>query len=41
MTMLVGNSQNQAVVQEFDNNWVYDPANPDRVITLVKNIHNL
>jgi uncharacterized protein with von Willebrand factor type A (vWA) domain len=26
------------VMREFDSNWVYDPGNPKRVITLVKNI---
>jgi uncharacterized protein with von Willebrand factor type A (vWA) domain len=40
-SLVIGSSQNQAVVQEFDNNWIYDPTQPDRVITLVKNIHQL
>jgi uncharacterized protein with von Willebrand factor type A (vWA) domain len=33
-----GNKGNPEAINEFDNNWVYDPSDPKRVLTLVKNI---
>ena len=37
-SLVIGNSQNKQVIEEFDNNWVYDSNNPYCVLTLVKNI---
>jgi uncharacterized protein with von Willebrand factor type A (vWA) domain len=33
-----GNKGNPETINEFDNNWIYDPGDPKRVLTLVKNI---
>jgi hypothetical protein len=40
-SLVIGSSQNQAVIQEFDNNWIYDPRNPDSTINLVRNINQV
>jgi len=40
-SLVIGADGNAGVIKEFDNNWVYDPSNPDRVITLVRNLGGL
>ncbi|KAF0204715.1 MAG: hypothetical protein FD170_140 [Bacteroidetes bacterium] len=40
-SLVVGNSQNPAIIADFDNNWFYDTNNPNSILTLVKNINDL
>ncbi len=40
-SLVIGNSQNPQAINEFDNNWFYDPQNPKSILTLVKNIKTL
>ena len=40
-SLVIGNSSNPATIKDFDNNWIYDPAHPDSMLTLVKNMHEL
>jgi uncharacterized protein with von Willebrand factor type A (vWA) domain len=40
-SLVVGNSQNPAVVKNFDNNWFYDARSPSSILTLVKNLSAL
>jgi uncharacterized protein with von Willebrand factor type A (vWA) domain len=40
-SLVIGSSQNQAVIQEFDNNWIYDPKNPNKIIELVQFTKNI
>ena len=37
-SLVIGSSGNRQAIEEFDSNWVYNPNDPVRVITLVKNI---
>jgi uncharacterized protein with von Willebrand factor type A (vWA) domain len=37
-SLVIGSSQNQNIIKDFDNNWVYDIRNRESVITLVKDI---
>jgi uncharacterized protein with von Willebrand factor type A (vWA) domain len=39
-SLVIGNSQNQGVIEDFDNNWFYDTNNRNSMITLVKNLSN-
>jgi uncharacterized protein with von Willebrand factor type A (vWA) domain len=39
-SLVIGSSQNQQIIKEFDNNWVYDARNPNNTISLVKNVRN-
>jgi uncharacterized protein with von Willebrand factor type A (vWA) domain len=40
-SLVIGNSQNQGVIEDFDNNWLYDTNNRDSMITFVKNLSNM
>jgi uncharacterized protein with von Willebrand factor type A (vWA) domain len=40
-SLVVGKSQNPETIKDFDSNWFYDLNNPNSVLTLVKNIHEL
>jgi uncharacterized protein with von Willebrand factor type A (vWA) domain len=40
-SLVIGNTQNQGVISDFDNNWFYDRNNGDSMITLVQNLANL
>jgi uncharacterized protein with von Willebrand factor type A (vWA) domain len=40
-SLVIGSSQNKNVIQEFDNNWLYDSSKPDCVLTLVKSISQM
>ena len=40
-SLVIGSSQNQNIIKDFDNNWFYDPCRQDRILTLVKNLHDL
>ncbi|HRG48650.1 MAG TPA: VWA domain-containing protein [Leptospiraceae bacterium] len=37
-SLVVGNSHNPSVMNEFDNNWIYDPTQPGSMIRLLKNL---
>jgi uncharacterized protein with von Willebrand factor type A (vWA) domain len=38
-SLVIGESENKAAIEDFDSNWVYDTCNPDRILTLVKNLN--
>jgi len=40
-SLVIGSSQNQNVIKEFDNNWVYDTRDEGGVLSLVKSIDSL
>jgi uncharacterized protein with von Willebrand factor type A (vWA) domain len=40
-SLVIGTSQNNGVIQDFNNNWHYNPNNHDSVLTLVKNLQML
>jgi uncharacterized protein with von Willebrand factor type A (vWA) domain len=40
-SLVIGQSGNKATLEDFDSNWVYDENNPDRVLSLVKDINTL
>ncbi|MDR0560475.1 MAG: VWA domain-containing protein [Prevotellaceae bacterium] len=40
-SLVIGNSQNQQVIKEFDNNWIYDTDNPHRILRLVKDLKRI
>jgi uncharacterized protein with von Willebrand factor type A (vWA) domain len=40
-SLIIGTSQNKGVIKDFDNNWLYDVNNSDRVLNLVKDINEL
>jgi uncharacterized protein with von Willebrand factor type A (vWA) domain len=40
-SLVIGNSQNPAIIKDFDSNWFYDLNNPNGVLTLIKNINEL
>ncbi|HXH18554.1 MAG TPA: VWA domain-containing protein [Chitinophagales bacterium] len=40
-SLVIGSSQNQNVIKEFDSNWLYNPNAKDNVLTLVKNLSTL
>ncbi len=40
-SLVIGSSQNQALIKEFDNNWVYDTTQSDSILTLVRNINQI
>lgn len=40
-SLVIGKSQNQNVIADFDSNWFYNPDNPDSILTLVKNLNEL
>lgn len=40
-SLVIGNSQNQQTIKDFDNNWFYDPNRQDSILTLVKKLHDL
>jgi hypothetical protein len=40
-SLVIGTSQNEQVIKDFDNNWIYDANNQNRVLNLVKNIRTL
>jgi len=37
-SLVIGRSQNRQIIKEFDNNWVYDADNPNRVLSLIKDL---
>lgn len=40
-SLVIGTSQNQNVIADFDNNWFYNPDRQESILTLVKNLHEL
>lgn len=40
-SLVIGTSQNQSVIADFDNNWFYNPDRQDSILTLVKNLNGL
>ena len=40
-SLIIGTSQNNDVIKDFDNNWYYNLDNNDSVLTLVKNLNNI
>jgi uncharacterized protein with von Willebrand factor type A (vWA) domain len=40
-SLMISSSQNPAIIQDFDNNWVYDATKPTSVLTLVKNLRSI
>jgi uncharacterized protein with von Willebrand factor type A (vWA) domain len=40
-SLVIGTSQNQNVIADFDNNWFYNPGRQDSILTLVKNLNGL
>ncbi|MDR0833446.1 MAG: VWA domain-containing protein [Candidatus Symbiothrix sp.] len=40
-SLVIGKSNNPAMITDFDNNWVYDINNPNTILTLVKNIYGI
>ena len=40
-SLVIGTSQNQNVIADFDNNWFYNPDRQDSILTLVKNLNGL
>jgi uncharacterized protein with von Willebrand factor type A (vWA) domain len=40
-SLVIGTSQNQNVIADFDNNWFYNPDRQDSILTLVKNLNRL
>ncbi|MBF0502819.1 MAG: VWA domain-containing protein [Candidatus Riflebacteria bacterium] len=40
-SLVIGSSGNQGEINEFDSNWIYDPNNPERVISLVRNLRSI
>lgn len=40
-SLVIGTSQNQSVIADFDNNWFYNPDSQDSILTLVKNLNGL
>ncbi len=37
-SLVIGSSQNAAVIQEFDHNWAYDPAKPDALMEVLRGL---
>lgn len=40
-SLVIGTSQNQSVIADFDNNWFYNPDRQDSILILVKNLNEL
>lgn len=40
-SLVIGTSQNQNVIADFDNNWFYNPDRQESILTLVKNLNGL
>lgn len=40
-SLVIGTSQNQSVIADFDNKWFYNPDRQDSILTLVKNLNGL
>jgi uncharacterized protein with von Willebrand factor type A (vWA) domain len=40
-SLVIGNSQNQSIIRDFDSNWFYDINNPNSIQTLVKNVYKI
>ncbi|GHT39583.1 hypothetical protein FACS189437_03360 [Bacteroidia bacterium] len=40
-SLIIGSSQNQQVIKDFDNNWMYDKGNPNAVLGLLKDLKSL
>ncbi|GIW50645.1 MAG: hypothetical protein KatS3mg080_1256 [Anoxybacillus sp.] len=40
-SLVIGSSQNQNVIKEFDSNWLYNPQAEGSVLSLVKNLNSL
>lgn len=40
-SLVIGTSQNQNAIADFDNNWFYNPDRQDSILTLVKNLNGL
>ena len=40
-SLVIGTSQNQSVIADFDSNWFYNPDRQDSILTLVKNLNEL
>jgi len=40
-SLTIGQSGNPSIIEQFDNNWVYNATDPNRVLSLVKNINEL
>jgi uncharacterized protein with von Willebrand factor type A (vWA) domain len=40
-SVVMGSSMNPSVISEFDNNWHYDPYNPDQMISLTRQMRKL
>ncbi|MBP8073566.1 MAG: VWA domain-containing protein [Bacteroidia bacterium] len=40
-SLVIGSSQNAAVIAEFDHNWAYDPAKPDALLEVLKGLRGI
>jgi uncharacterized protein with von Willebrand factor type A (vWA) domain len=40
-SLVIGSSQNQGVISDFDNTWIYDPNNRNAMITLMDNLSKM
>jgi uncharacterized protein with von Willebrand factor type A (vWA) domain len=40
-SLVIGTSQNQNVIADFDNNWFYNPVRQDSILTVVNNLNGL
>jgi uncharacterized protein with von Willebrand factor type A (vWA) domain len=40
-SLVIGSSQNQGVISDFDNTWIYDPNNRNAMITLVEHLSKM
>lgn len=40
-SLVIGMSGNEDVITEFDNNWFYNPDDPEAVLNLVRTLHDL
>jgi uncharacterized protein with von Willebrand factor type A (vWA) domain len=40
-SLVIGTSQSENVIKDFDNNWFYNENSKENVLTLVKNINEI
>jgi uncharacterized protein with von Willebrand factor type A (vWA) domain/radical SAM superfamily enzyme YgiQ (UPF0313 family) len=40
-SLVIGESENKGVIENFDNHWVYSTRNPHSILTLVKNLNDI
>ncbi len=40
-SLVIGNSNNPSIINDFDNNWYYDPNNQESILKLARNIKDL